>query len=171
VTVFNVLRESMRIQKAFKREEIVSFIDKSLLGDEKVIHRTKRHWIVFFWPAVLLVLAVYGFSKGGGGAVWGVLLVFTSIITSIICWLERWTAEFGVTNKRVLVKVGLIRRNSLEILLPKVEGVHVQQSILGRMLGYGTIIVNGTGGSKQPFHKIDGPMEFRKQVHEQMNPA
>jgi uncharacterized membrane protein YdbT with pleckstrin-like domain len=72
-----------------------------------------------------------------------------------------------VTNRRVLIKVGFIRRHSLELLLPKVEGIAVDQGILGRILGYGTIIVTGTGGTKEPFRNIIAPMEFRKMVQQQ----
>ena len=78
------------------------------------------------------------------------------------------TSEFGVTNKRVLVKVGFIKRHSLETLLTKVEGISVDQGILGRILGYGSIVITGTGGTKEPFHKINAPFEFRKQVQEQI---
>ncbi|PIU51164.1 hypothetical protein COS91_05900 [Candidatus Desantisbacteria bacterium CG07_land_8_20_14_0_80_39_15] len=78
------------------------------------------------------------------------------------------TSEFGITNKRVLFKIGFIRRNSLEILLTKIEGIQVNQGILGRILNYGTIIVRGTGGTGSPFRKIEAPLEFRKKVQEQI---
>ena len=67
-----------------------------------------------------------------------------------------------------MIKTGFIRRNSLETLLTKVEGIQVNQGMLGRILNYGTIIVKGTGGTSNPFHKIDAPLEFRKKVQEQI---
>jgi uncharacterized membrane protein YdbT with pleckstrin-like domain len=66
------------------------------------------------------------------------------------------------------VRVGFIHRNSLEVLLNKVEGIQVNQGILGRILGFGSITVSGTGGTKDPFHKIDAPLEFRKKAQEQI---
>jgi hypothetical protein len=77
------------------------------------------------------------------------------------------SAEFAVTNKRVLIKVGVLRRRSLEILLSKVETISVDQPILGRLLGYGSLTVGGTGGTKEVFHLIRGPLEFRRHVQEQ----
>ncbi len=56
----------------------------------------------------------------------------------------------------------------MEILLTKIEGVGIHQGILGRILGYGTIIVTRTGGTKAHFHKIKAPLEFRKRVQEQL---
>jgi len=79
-------------------------------------------------------------------------------------WIRSISSEFAVTNKRVLVKVGLIRRHSLELLLQKVEGIGVDQGILGRILGYGTITVSGTGGTREAFRMIADPLEFRRQV-------
>jgi uncharacterized membrane protein YdbT with pleckstrin-like domain len=79
-------------------------------------------------------------------------------------WIDSLSSEFAVTNKRVLVKVGLIRRHSLELLLQKVEGIGVDQTLTGRILGYGTITVSGTGGTREAFRLISDPLEFRRQV-------
>ncbi len=68
----------------------------------------------------------------------------------------------------MLIKTGFMGRRSLEILLTKVEGIGVEQGILARILGYGSITVGGTGGSKEAFHRINSPFEFRKQVQEQI---
>jgi uncharacterized membrane protein YdbT with pleckstrin-like domain len=78
------------------------------------------------------------------------------------------TSEYAETDKRVLVKFGVIKRRSLELLLNKIEGISVNQGLLGRGLGYGTIVVNGSGGTKEPFHSIREPFEFRKQVQAQV---
>ena len=83
--------------------------------------------------------------------------------------MERANSEFAVTNKRVLIKTGWIRRHSLEILLSKIEGIRVEQDVLGRMWDYGTIVVSGTGGSKEPFHRIAEPMLFRRRVQDQIS--
>lgn len=78
--------------------------------------------------------------------------------------IEFKTSEFAVTSKRVLIKRGFIRRHSLEILLAKVESIGVDQSPLGRLLGFGTIVVSGTGGTKERFKNISRPLEFRKNI-------
>lgn len=84
------------------------------------------------------------------------VLVFLFLVlpTGIGAFVNRKTSEFAVTNKRVVMKFGFIRRSSLEVLLTKIEGVSVDQGILGRILDYGTIVVGGTGGSRTPFPKI-----------------
>jgi uncharacterized membrane protein YdbT with pleckstrin-like domain len=167
---------------------------KYLLTGETLVYRANLHWIVFLKPAVVvapaLLFAVSGnfilpefavsflpssllsFRYFGLDAIrlTGLaLLVFGGIPTAVPPLLRRMTSEFWVSNKRVLVKSGFIKRNSFEIMLKKIEGIAVDQSILGRILNYGSIGIVGTGSSKESFHLIQGPLEFRRQVQEQID--
>ena len=146
----------------------MSYIDKNLMNGENILYRSKLHWVVFLWPVLWFVVAIMFFARGGDTAAAGGFFILLAIVTGIASFISYKTSEFGVTNKRVIVKVGFIRRNSLEVLLNKIEGIQVSQGILGRILGFGSITVSGTGGTKDPFHKIDAPLEFRKKVQEQI---
>jgi uncharacterized membrane protein YdbT with pleckstrin-like domain len=142
---------------------------------EQVIYRAKLHWIVFLLPIILGVVGVVlqfpGLTNSDMQAVGcgGVILLLLAALSGVSAAISYTTSEFAVTSKRVLVKVGFIRRHSLELLLTKVEGVGVDQGILGRILGYGTIVVTGTGGTNEPFKNIADPLEFRKQVQSQVS--
>ena len=146
----------------------MGFVDDNLMSGERIIYRTRIHWSVFIMPSILTAAVLLAFL---GKTVLTILAVLSAI--SGISWLSMAfitykTSEFAVTNKRVLIKIGLIRRESLETLLQKVEGIHVEQGIVGRMFDYGTIIVKGTGGTSNPFKTIQAPFEFRKKVQEQV---
>ncbi len=144
----------------------MGFIDENLMGGEQIVYRTKLHWIIFRWTIIILAITfIMIFSGSGDAAIGGFLL---AALVGIVNFITYKTSEFGITNKRVLIKVGFIRRHSLETLLNKVEGIQVNQGILGRILGYGTIVVTGTGGTKEPFPMINAPLEFRKKVQEQI---
>lgn len=145
----------------------MGYIDANLLDGEQVIYRAKLHWMVFSRSAVWGFLALMFLSASSYG--WGVFLVLLALIDCVAALIEYKTSEFGITNKRVLIKVGFLSRKSLETLLPKVEGIQVDQGLLGRMLNYGTIIVTGTGGTHSPFKKISAPFEFRRRVQEQIS--
>ena len=152
-------------------EVATSYAAEFLMTGEHVVYSTRLHWAVFlplfFWLAVALGLF---FTKNATAvAVGAVLLVFAVIPLAITSSIARASSEFAITNKRVLIKTGWIRRYSLETLLNKVESIRVDQSVLGRMLDYGTIIISGTGGSKEPFHKIAAPMMFRRRVQDQIS--
>jgi len=146
----------------------MSYIDKNLLNGENVIYRAKLHWIVFKWSIIWLILAILFFMHGGDAAAIGGWCILFAILAGIASIINYSTSEFGITNKRVIVKYGFIRRKSLEVLFTKVEGIQVDQGILARILGYGSITVGGTGGTKDPFHRISNPFEFRRKAQEQI---
>ena len=75
------------------------------------------------------------------------------------------TTEFALTDRRIIAKTGLVRRVSLELLLQKVESIGVSQPLMGRLFNYGTIVVSGTGGTRQAFPNITEPMGLRNQVN------
>jgi uncharacterized membrane protein YdbT with pleckstrin-like domain len=147
----------------------MSYIEQNLMNGEKILHRSKLHWIIFLWSIVWFVIAMLLPFLINDSAALGAILVVVAIIMGVSSFINYKTSEFGITNKRVIVKVGFIRRHSLEVLLNKIEGIQVDQGILGRMLGFGSITVSGTGGTKDPFHKIEAPLEFRKKVQEQIS--
>src|SRR6202034_3784582 len=101
---------------------------------------------------------------GAGGWIAAGIIAAIGLVLFLPPWIRSVSSEFAITNKRVLIKVGLVRRHSLELLLSKVEGIGVDQGVLGRILGYGTITVSGVGGTKEAFRTISNPLEFRRQV-------
>ena len=147
----------------------MSYVEKHLMPGEQIEYRANLHWLVFLLPILLFIPGIWLFFVGGDIArVFALILIAGALVTALGPVIERRTSEFAVTNKRVVIKKGLIRRHSLETLLSKIEGIGVAQSILGRILGFGTIVISGTGGSKEPFHKIADPMMFRRRVQEQI---
>jgi uncharacterized membrane protein YdbT with pleckstrin-like domain len=97
----------------------------------------------------------------GIAAVIFALLALSSFLRAFI---RRVTTELAVTDQRVIYKAGLIARHTLEMNRSKVESVDVDQTILGRVFGYGTVRVRGTGGSLEPMHDIDNPLSFRSHI-------
>jgi uncharacterized membrane protein YdbT with pleckstrin-like domain len=83
--------------------------------------------------------------------------------------IRRAATEVAVSNKRVLIKTGLFSRRSVEVLLPKVESIGVNETFVGRILGYGSVVVRGTGGTFETFDRIRQPNEFRREVEGQIS--
>jgi len=144
-----------------------TYVDRHLLPGEAVRYRTRLHWNVYLVPtlidllvlAPLTVLALLSETK-----VWAVLPLAAMVLTLTPAFLHRRTSEFAVTNKRVIMKVGLLSARSIEILLPKVEAIAVTQTVAGRLFGYGEIVVTGSGGTKETFDGIQSPLDFRQAV-------
>jgi len=162
----------------------MSYVESNLVPGETVICQTRLHWIVMLWHIVLgclllglpgVLLLYYALSQTGvesktlhimeGG---GVALLVCGVTTILMGMVRRNATEMAVTNRRVVIKTGLVSRKTIEMLLNKVESIEVSEPAFGRMLGYGTIVVIGTGGTPEPFHKVAHPLEFRSRVQQQI---
>ncbi len=162
----------------------MSYVETNLVPGETVMYQTRLHWIVMLWRVVLgcLLLALpgvlllhYALSQTGiesqtlhimeGGSV---TLLVCGVAAILMGMVRRNATEMAVTNRRVVIKTGLGSRKTIEMLLNKVESIEVSETAIGRMLGYGTIVVIGTGGTSEPFHKVAHPLEFRSQVQQQI---
>jgi hypothetical protein len=139
----------------------MGYIDANLLPGETVVQRARLHWIVFLKA---IVVAVVGLAVLVIQPLVGAIVAGLGLVMALPPWLERATSEFGVTSKRVIIKVGLIQRRTLELLIRQVEAISVDQSLAGRIFNFGTITLTGTGGVRETFHNIANPLEFRRSI-------
>ena len=146
----------------------MSYIDRNLLSNETVAFRGHLSRVVYVSPSLLLLLGLAVLALDGDIAAIGVILLLAGLAGLLSAFIRYKTSEFAVTNKRVIMKIGLIRRTSVEIVLSKVESITVDQGIAGRVFNFGSIAVVGTGGTHDPFHRIAAPLQFRRAVQEQL---
>jgi hypothetical protein len=165
----------------------MSYVESNLVPGETVIYQTRLHWIVMLRHTLVGCLALglpgglllyYALShpvietrtlhimEGGGGA-----LLVCGVVVILMGMVRRNATEMAVTNRRVVIKTGLASRKTIELLLHKVESIEVSETPFGRILGYGTIVVIGTGGTPEPFQNMAHPLEFRSQVQQQIEKA
>ena len=158
----------------------VGYVENNLIAGESVTYRARLHRILFLKPILIaaVILAFAGLifyaldlrnslSTETVLVIWVAVLVIAAVpvLGAALSW---YSAEFAVTNKRVILKTGFIQSKTAEMFLNKVESVGVEQSIGGRILGYGTIVIRGTGGSLEPFHRVSAPLKFRNEIQEQI---
>jgi uncharacterized membrane protein YdbT with pleckstrin-like domain len=141
----------------------VSYVDSHLQAGETVVYRTAVHWIVY-GPAAVCLGAAIGAALAQINPMAAAVLLAGALVLWLNGWIRRLSTELAVTDRRVITKVGLIRRTTMEMNLSKVESVVVDQDILGRFLDYGTIVVKGTGGGMEPLATIDRPLDFRSRI-------
>jgi len=139
----------------------VAYIESNLLPDESVVYKAKLHWIIFGKPVALIFLGLLFFLVQ---PIIAAVVVAIGVFALLSPLIDYWTSEFGVTNKRVIIKVGLLRRRTLELLLRHVETISVDQSVPGRILNYGSVTLTGTGGVREVFDNISKPLEFRRRI-------
>lgn|SRR3990167_8365072 len=158
----------------------MQYIEANLLQNEKLIYSVRPHWIIFSsaaWAILFALLLLLYSPPILYIRVYDIWTLRDVAIAALVCMGGYWyisayiyfkTSEYGVTNKRVVIKVGWIQRRSLELLLDKVEGVLVDQTLMGRIFNYGGITIIGTGGTKDAFPFIPNPLLFRKNTQQEI---
>jgi uncharacterized membrane protein YdbT with pleckstrin-like domain len=145
----------------------MSYVSQTLGSKERILYQTGYHWLYWFAAAVLIAPSV---AVGVGGYPYSalsiVLLIFGLILLPIGLRLliRAWTTEIAVTTDRFVRKTGLIAIKSEEVSLDKIEEVTVNQSILGRIFGYGDVQVHGTGMGDIKCQMVDNPIAMRRQI-------
>ena len=150
----------------------MAYVNSVLQPGETVQVIGRLHWVNYFKALLLAataaVLLLYGqeaATKVGRTATYvGWLLLIVAVVVFFGAWFRRRMTELSVTNHRVIYKTGFVRRHTVEMNMDKVETVNVDQSILGRILGYGTIHVLGTGQGIEGLSRIAHPIAVRNAI-------
>jgi uncharacterized membrane protein YdbT with pleckstrin-like domain len=150
----------------------MSYVKRILEPGETVTHVTRPHWRVYLPSILLLLLALAMLLAASYVAqdliavpeIAAAIFLVLAVVSWIPAFLQRWTTELAVTNRRIVFKSGLFRRHTMEMNMAKVESVDVDQSIIGRILGFGTVTIRGTGGGIEPMRNIADPIAFRNHV-------
>ena len=148
----------------------MSYVTSVLQPDEKIIATGHVHWIIYGRGLLVLIigLIVFGIAPDGGFGtlirVVGILVILVGLYDLVRAWINQVTTEVAVTNKRVIKKRGLIWRETAEMNMDKVESALVEQSLLGRALNYGSIVIRGTGSGIEGLNHIAKPLELRSAI-------
>lgn len=143
------------------------YVEQILRPGEQLRYSTTIHGIVYL-PGVLCLLAAAGCAVAGG-ALFPLLAVaailgLAGVFLVVQAWFQRWTTETDVTSLRVIHKKGFIKRRTFEISLDKVESVDVDQSIAGRIFGWGDVTIRGVGEGVERIKMIASPLQFRNHI-------
>jgi uncharacterized membrane protein YdbT with pleckstrin-like domain len=152
---------------------MMGFIEQNLTNNEKIVHKGHLHWFAYasglaliavVWAVAMVIIAL------NVPEIW--VFVLVSLLALLIGYIYVWTVskntEYYITNKRLIVKKGIIQRNTSEIRLVKCEGVMVEQSILGRLFNYGTIKIT-TGEVVNTYQFIASPIRFRTKLNDTLD--
>jgi uncharacterized membrane protein YdbT with pleckstrin-like domain len=149
------------------------YIDEILQPGEKVLYSTNAHWTFYLpamaaWVVVAVFLILSRLTTVDGLVIlcWAIAaaVALAALYWTFKGWFHRWTTETDVTNMRVVHKTGFIQRRTFEMALDKIESVDVDQSILGRILNYGDVTINGVGEGKERIRSISSPLAFRSAI-------
>lgn len=145
-----------------------SYAESILAPDEKCLYIAGAS-VVRFAPllaaALVAILSPFIFPLGSIGK-WIRIGGFIFLVLTMLSWNAT---ELAVTNQRVILKTGLLKRFTSELYLQRCEGVDVNQNIMERVMGFGTIIIRGVGTELPPIQYVDNPRDFKKAFSDAMS--
>ena len=151
----------------------MSYAKSVLQPGESIIAEGRLHWIIYRWAILFLVIGVavvwledvYWPTHDGLITVTALTFGVLFLAAFLYAWFIRWITEFAVTNRRVISSRIFISRNTEEMSMDKVETVDIDQSVLGRILGYGTMRITGTGGTNNiEVSRMAAPFALRNAI-------
>lgn len=165
-----------------------SYVKRAMQPNEKVVFAAQLHWIIYKTGIFLTILGgvlghfavpVASFFVGDK---WGALIdtpakwvsvamIALGTLHLLISFIRQMTTELVITDQRVIAKHGWIATTSYELMMTKVEGATIDQSVMGRMLGYGTLMVKGTGGGISPIDHVADPYKFHSYLMSSLRDA
>ena len=162
----------------------MSTLNKLLLPDETVAFHTKKSPIIFLTPLIWTILTLIFLSQRTHfvAAANGLPLInslatlaWLPAVVALFLWINQAliyaTSDFIVTNRRVILQEGFFTRHGTQTRLSAIAEIQVTQSLLGRLMDYGSITVNSFGGGGEVFDLISAPYIFQKQVSEKTESA
>ena len=152
----------------------MGYAEKVLQPGEQIVYRAQLHWIVFAGAILtagatilLLIVSIAAPDPHARAALFGaaVLVALLAGVQALAAWLKRRTTEILVTNRRIILKQGVLTLSTIEMNIDKVESVQVHQDLLGRVLDFGTLIVRGVGAGLEPVRNVARPLDFHRHVN------
>jgi uncharacterized membrane protein YdbT with pleckstrin-like domain len=126
---------------------MTSYVEAALIKDERIVHVGRISlWSLWRYTVPGVVLLPVGIG-----------LVFLGI-----AYVKYKTTELAITTRRVIAKFGFVSRRTVELNIQKVESIQVEQTVMGRLLDYGTLVISGGGNPQAPIPGISDPIAFRK---------
>jgi uncharacterized membrane protein YdbT with pleckstrin-like domain len=159
-----------------------NYVESNLGQDETVVYSARvslwRYWLSFLLGGFFILVTLFGLTaslstRGGEsksllGPKFDAVMLLIALL--VLAWplIARRSTELVITNKRFIAKFGVVSRQSIEIRFDRIESVRVNQSLIGRILNYGDIVVTGTGSTFDPIPNIASPLKFRAALNQAM---
>ncbi|HEX3408470.1 MAG TPA: PH domain-containing protein [Caulobacteraceae bacterium] len=151
----------------------MAYADKVLQPGETIVYRARLHWIIYVGAIVFVVAAVIlalaaivlsGATLRLGLIVAALIALFLGLFQMLRAWFRVANTEITVTNRRLIYKTGFLARDTIEMNLDKVESVLVEQTLIGRMLDFGRVIIRGVGAGLEPIDRVASPLKLHLSI-------
>lgn len=144
-------------------------LNPEVSSDNNIIYFTRLHWIIFFGPLIGLCVPVALYYYIPQLRQPTQILLVLALCWIVMTWFTYYFSSITIKKRQVILRTGLIVRQTVDVPLTKIETIDIRQSILGSLLGYGTLLITGTGGTRHQVTFLQRPLTCRRYIEQLMN--
>ncbi|KTC76771.1 PH domain-containing protein [Legionella brunensis] len=139
------------------------------MTDRSVVYFARLHWILFFWPIALACFAIFLGSQITQLKEVSLMFLFVALIWTLMTWVTYHFSSLTIKKNQVILRTGMLVRQTVDIPLSKIETIDIRQSIIGSILRYGSLVITGTGGTRHVMNFLDKPLTCRRYIEQLMH--
>lgn len=139
--------------------------------DANIVYFTRLHWIIFFWPVAVLFGALVVESMIPLISVIALIVAAFALLWILMTWVTYYFSSMTIKTNQIILRTGVLVRETIDIPLSKIEAVDIRQSILGSILRYGRVTITGTGGTRRIINYLNNPLTCRRYIEQLMTEA
>jgi uncharacterized membrane protein YdbT with pleckstrin-like domain len=138
-------------------------------NDPNVVYFARLHWILFLGPVLSLILSLVFTYYLPSLQMIGLLFAAFSLLWIAMTWVTYYFSSLTIKKKQVILRTGIIVRQTIDVPLSKIESIDIRQSLIGSIFGYGVLMITGTGGTRQMVNYLQKPLTCRRYIEQLMN--
>lgn len=143
------------------------------MDENNLVYQGRLHYVIFFWPVLLFLLAIFLAFGVGSQQVpvekLSYVLGAFALIWGTVTLLQYMCSSLNIKNKQVILSTGVLVHQTIDIPMNKIESIDIRQSVLGSLLNYGSLVITGTGGTRQYVNYLSSPLTCRRYIEQMMH--
>lgn len=138
-------------------------------NEDNVVYVAGLHWILFFWPVALAIVAIALGLKFSPLKEVSLFLVLFALAWIAVTWVTFHFSSLTIKKKQVILRTGILVRKTTDIPMTKIETIDISQSVLGSIFRYGALVITGTGGTRHYINYLTRPLTCRRYIEQLMH--
>ena len=134
-----------------------------------IVYQARLHWIIFFWPAIVFASALYVSEVSPLFRNIGHITALLSLVWLVVMVMTYYFSVLIIKERHIILCTGILTRQTLDLSLNKIESIDIRQSVLGSLFQYGSLVITGTGGTRQYINYLNQPLTCRRHIEQLMH--
>ncbi len=139
------------------------------MTDNKIVYRARLNWVIFFWPVALLCVTAYLAMEYQQLHQPAIFISCVALAWLFVTWMTYQFSSLTIKKRQVILRTGILVRQTIDIPINKIESIDIRQSLIGSLFRYGSLVITGTGGTRQMVNYLNGPLTCRRHIEQLMH--